>query len=232
MATQEEPIIVGVSLINSLGESDKTSLVIDNRYTDEYEMNADFFKWFGDYYRYYTKPVVYTIGADKQQRAFNAINEEQAAQPISMGTYTAQNGTYSFSLDRRSDLSRVKEVWLHDATEGAYINLMQENYSFSAGRTDGSGRFTLSVTLHPKSPTDLTEGDTGAAYATTEHRTIYVNNLPEQAEVWVYDAVGRLLANERTSSYQRSYKVGQAGVYFVRVNSPAGVQTLQTIVEQ
>ena len=232
VATQEEPIIVGVSLINSLGESDKTSLVIDNRYTDEYEMNADFFKWFGDYYRYYTKPVVYTIGADKQQRAFNAINEEQAAQPVSMGTYTAQNGTYSFSLDRRSDLSRVKEVWLHDATEGAYINLMQENYSFSAGRTDGSGRFTLSVTLHPKSPTDLTEGDTGAAYATTEHRTIYVNNLPEQAEVWVYDAVGRLLANERTSSYQRSYKVGQAGVYFVRVNSPAGVQTLQTIVEQ
>ena len=232
VATQEEPIIVGVSLINSLGESDKTSLVIDNRYTDEYEMNADFFKWFGDYYRYYTKPVVYTIGADKQQRAFNALNEEQAAQPISMGTYTAQNGTYSFLLDRRSDLSRVKEVWLHDATEGAYINLMQENYSFSAGRTDGSGRFTLSVTLHPKSPTDLTEGDTGAAYATTEHRTIYVNNLPEQAEVWVYDAVGRLLANERTSSYQRSYKVGQAGVYFVRVNSPAGVQTLQTIVEQ
>ena len=231
VSEQDEPVIVGVSLTNAKGESDKTSLVIDNKYTDDYEMNADFFKWFGDYYRYYTKPVLYTIGADKQQRAFNAINEEQAAQPISMGTYTAQNGEYTFSLDRRSDLSRVKEVWLHDATESAYINLMQEDYSFSTGKTDGTGRFTLAVTLHPKSPTDITEGRDGHSYVTSHQRTLYVNNLPQQARVWVYDAVGKLLVNETTNVYQRAYHLGQAGVYFVRVKSQQGTETLQAVVE-
>ena len=227
----DEPIIVGVNLTNAKGESDKTSLVIDNKYTDDYEMNADFFKWFGDYYRYYTKPVLYTIGADKQQRAFNAINEEQAAQPISMGTYTAQNGEYTFSLDRRSDLTRVKEVWLHDATESAYVNLMQEDYSFSTGKTDGTGRFTLAVTLHPKAPTDITEGRDGHSYVTSHQRTLYVNNLPQQARVWVYDAVGKLLVNETTNVYQRAYHLGQAGVYFVRVQSQNGCETLQAVVE-
>ena len=227
----DEPIIVGVNLTNAKGESDKTSLVIDDKYTDEYEMNADFFKWFGDYYRYYTKPVLYTIGDDKQQRAFNAINVEQAAKPISMGTYTAQNGEYTFSLDRRSDLTRVKEVWLHDATESAYVNLMQEDYSFSTGKTDGTGRFTLAVTLHPKSPTDITEGRDGHSYVTSHQRTLYVNNLPQQARVWVYDAVGKLLVNETTNVYQRAYHLGQAGVYFVRVQSQNGCETLQAVVE-
>ena len=231
VSEQEEPVIVGVNLSNSKGESDKTSLVIDDKYTDEYEMNADFFKWFGDYYRYYTKPVLYTIGADKQQRAFNALNEEQAAKPISMGTYTAQNGEYTFSLDRRSDLTRVKEVWLHDATESAYVNLMQEDYSFSTGKTDGTGRFTLAVTLHPKSPTDITEGRDGHSYVTSHQRTLYVNNLPQQARVWVYDAVGKLLVNETTNVYQRAYHLGQAGVYFVRVQSQNGCETLQAVVE-
>ena len=231
VSEQEEPVIVGVNLSNSKGESDKTSLVIDDKYTDEYEMNADFFKWFGDYYRYYTKPVLYTIGADKQQRAFNALNEEQAAKPISMGTYTAQNGEYTFSLDRRSDLSRVKEVWLHDATESAYVNLMQEDYSFATGKTDGTGRFTLAVTLHPKSPTDITDGKEGHPYVTSHQRTLYVNNLPQQARVWVYDAVGKLLVNETTNVYQRAYHLGQAGVYFVRVQSQNGCETLQAVVE-
>ena len=231
VSEQEEPVIVGVNLSNSKGESDKTSLVIDDKYTDEYEMNADFFKWFGDYYRYYTKPVLYTIGADKQQRAFNALNEEQAAKPISMGTYTAQNGEYTFSLDRRSDLTRVKEVWLHDATESAYVNLMQEDYSFATGKTDGTGRFTLAVTLHPKSPTDITDGKEGHPYVTSHQRTLYVNNLPQQARVWVYDAVGKLLVNETTNVYQRAYHLGQAGVYFVRVQSQNGCETLQAVVE-
>ena len=231
VSEQEEPVIVGVNLTNSKGESDMTSLVIDDKYTDEYEMNADFFKWFGDYYRYYTKPVLYTIGADKQQRAFNALNEEQAAKPISMGTYTAQNGEYTFSLDRRSDLSRVKEVWLHDATESAYVNLMQEDYSFATGKTDGTGRFTLAVTLHPKSPTDITDGMNGQVYVTSHQRMLYVNNLPQQARVWVYDAVGKLLVNETTNVYQRAYHLGQAGVYFVRVQSQNGCETLQAVVE-
>ena len=231
VSEQEEPVIVGVSLTNSKGESDMTSLVIDDKYTDEYEMNADFFKWFGDYYRYYTKPVLYTIGTDNEQRAFNALPEVLAAQPVSVGTYTAQNGEYTFSLDRRSDLTRVKEVWLHDATENIHTNLMQGDYTFTAGRTDGSGRFSIAVSLLPKMPTDCVNGSANGVYVSAQQRTLYLHRLPEKARVWVYDAVGKLLVQETTQAYQRAYKLNQAGVYFVRVESQEGTVTLQAIVE-
>ena len=231
ISEDEEPVIVGVKMTNAQGESDKTSLVIDDRYTEDYEMNADFFKWFGDYYRYYTKPVIYTIGTDNEQRAFNALPEVLAAQPVSVGTYTAQNGEYTFSLDRRSDLTRVKEVWLHDATENIHTNLMQGDYTFTAGRTDGSGRFSIAVSLLPKMPTDCVNGSANGVYVSAQQRTLYLHRLPEKARVWVYDAVGKLLVQETTQAYQRAYKLNQAGVYFVRVESQEGTVTLQAIVE-
>ena len=257
---KQEPVIVGVTLSNSLGESDKTSLVIDKQYTDEYEMNADFFKWFGDYYTYYTKPVLYTIGADKEKRAFNALSKELANQPIAMGMYAAKAGEYTFTLDLRSDLSRVEEVWLHDATENIYTNLLQDSYTFSTSKVNGEGRFFLSVKMKPAQepepdptpdpdptpepdPTPDPEPDpnqgtnldniaTNQVWATVKDNVIYVNGLLSSAQLWIYDAAGKLLHQDQTQYYQHTYIVPQGGAYFVRVQSTMQTQTIKVVVKQ
>ena len=226
-----EPVIVGVSLTNSLGESDKTSLVIDNQFTDEYEMNADFFKWFGDYYKYYTKPVVYSLGADNGKRAFNALSEDLATQPISLGMYAAQAGNYTFTLDRRSDLSKVQEVWLYDATEDKYTNLMQDNYTFNTAKTESAGRFFLSVKMAPKVSTDINNVTDGTIWATTQDHTIFVNGLLSNAQLWIYDATGKLLHTDQTQYYQHTYQVPVSGTYFVRVQNTMQTQTIKVVVE-
>ena len=227
----EEPVIVGVSLTNTQGESDKTSLIIDNQYTDEYEMNADFFKWFGDYYRYYTKPVLYTIGADDGKRAFNAISEELATQPISLGMYAAQAGDYTFTLDRRSDLSKVQEVWLYDATQDTYTNLLQDGYTFQTTKTESAGRFFLSVKMAPKVSTDINNVTDGTIWATTQDHTIIVNGLLSNSQLWIYDATGKLLHTDQPQYYQHSYSVPQSGTYFVRVQNTMQTQTIKVVVE-
>ena len=227
----KEPVIVGISLTNSLGENDKTSLIIDNRYTDEYEMNADFFKWFGDYYKYYTKPVLYTIGADDGKRAFNAISEELATQPISLGMYAAQAGDYTFTLDRRSDLSRVQEVWLYDAAQETHINLLQDSYTFQTAKTESAGRFFLSVKLAPEVSTEMDNVTDGTVWATTQDHTIVVNGLLSDAQLWIYDATGKLLHTDHTLYYQHSYSVPQSGTYFVRVQNTMQTQTIKVVVE-
>jgi hypothetical protein len=227
----EEPVIVGVSLTNAKGESDKTSLIIDDQYTDEYEMNADFFKWFGDYYKYYTKPVLYTIGADQGKRAFNAISEDLASQPISLGMFAAQTGNYTFSLDLRSDLSKVQEVWLYDATQDKYTNLMQDSYTFNTAKTESAGRFFLSVKMAPKVTTDTENLTSGSIWATTHNKTITINDLLSNSNVWVYDATGKLLHADHTTNYQHSYSVPTSGVYFVRVNGKTEAQTIKIVVE-
>ena len=227
----EEPVIVGVALTNSLGESDKTSLVIDDRFTNEYEMNADFFKWFGDYYNYYTKPVLYTIGADQGKRAFNALNEELAKQPIPMGMYAAQAGNYTFSLNQQFDLSRVEEVWLYDATQSTYTNLMQSDYTFSTSKVNGAGRFSLSVKLAPKVATGMDNVTADKVWATTHTKQVIVNGLENGMHLWLYDATGKLLYNEPTSNYQHTYLVPQTGTYFVSVMNGNQKQTIKVVVE-
>ena len=67
-----------------------------------------------------------------------------------MGMYAAQAGNYTFSLNQQFDLSRVEEVWLYDATQSTYTNLMQSDYTFSTSKVNGTGRFSLSVKLAPK----------------------------------------------------------------------------------
>ena len=227
----EEPVIVGVALTNSLGESDKTTLLIADRFTNEYEMNADFFKWFGDYYNYYTKPVLYTIGADQGKRAFNALNEEFAKQPIPMGMFAAQAGNYTFSLNQQFDLSRVEEVWLYDATQSTYTNLMQSDYTFSTSKVNGAGRFSLSVKLAPKVATSIDNVTADKVWATTHTKQVIVNGLENGMHLWLYDATGKLLYNEPTSNYQHTYLVPQTGTYFVSVMKGNAKQTIKVVVE-
>ena len=245
----EQPVIVGVTLSNSLGESDKTSLIIDDQYTDEYEMNADFFKWFGDYYTYYTKPVLYTVGADQGKRAFNALNEELATQPVALGMYAAQAGEYTFTLDLRSDLSHVEEIWLHDATENIYTNLLQDSYTFSTGKINGEGRFFLSVKMKPQQepdpdpeptpdPTPDSDPETSLddivanrVFATVKDNVIYISGLLSDAQLWIYDAAGRLMHYDQTKYYQHTYLVPQGGAYFVRVQGTMQTQTIKVVVK-
>lgn len=227
---EEEPVITGIVLRNAQGEQDETSLVIAERFGSSYEMGADFFKWFGDYYKYYTLPVLYSIGDDGGKRAFNAVNEEGAKQSIPLGMYAARDGQYTFSLNTRSDLSRVDKVWLYDAESGLYTDLLREDYPFATTRTEGSGRFFLSVVLKEK---EITTSAANARYGDltlyADKQTLVVRGLPEEAEVWVYDPSGKLLHHEQTRHYERQYEVPQQGTYLVRVESQDGGVTLRGV---
>lgn len=229
--TADEPVIVDVALRNAAGEQDHTALVIDDRFTDDYEMDADFFKWFGDYYRRYTQPVIYTLGADGGKRAFNAVSEASALSPVSVGYFASHAGEYTFSLNRTSDLARVAEVWLFDAQTGTYTNLLQQDYTFTSSPADGVGRFTLNARLLPKVITDVDNLGADNLRISSSHRMITVSGLPSSASLWLYDATGKLISSERTSTWQRTYTVPQSGTYFLRVETLQGANTLSTVVE-
>ncbi len=229
--TADEPVIVDVVLRNAAGEQDHTALVIDDRFTDDYEMDADFFKWFGDYYRRYTQPVIYTLGTDGGKRAFNAVSEQTAAQPVSVGYFASHAGEYTFSLNRTSDLARLAEVWLFDVQTGTYTNLLQQDYTFTTSPTDGAGRFSVNVRLLPKVTTGVDNLDAGNLRISSSCRMITVSGLPSSASLWLYDAAGKLISSERTSTWQRTYTVPQSGTYFIRVETMQGANTLSTVVE-
>ena len=158
------------------------------------------------------------------------MNEAGAKQSIPLGMYAARDGQYTFSLNTRSDLSRVDKVWLYDAESGLYTDLLREDYTFATTRTEGSGRFFLSVVLKAK---EITTGAADVRYGdlrlSTDKQSLVVRGLPEAAEVWVYDPSGKLLHHEQTRHYERHYAVPQQGTYLVRVESKDGAITLRGV---
>ena len=175
--------------------------------------------------------MLYTLGADNGKRAFNALSEELASQSISLGMFAAKAGIYAFSLDLRSDLSKVQEVWLYDATQDTYTNLLQDSYTFQTAKTESAGRFFLSVKMAPKVSTDINNITNGSVWATTQDKNILVNGLLSNAQLWIYDATGKLLLTDQTQYYQHSYSVPVSGTYFVRVQNTMQTQTIKVVVE-
>lgn len=148
-----------------------------------------------------------------------------------MGMYAAQAGNYTFSLNQQFDLSRVEEVWLYDATQSSYTNLMQSDYTFSTSKVNGAGRFSLSVKLAPKVATSIDNVTADKVWATTHTKQVIVNGLENGMHLWLYDATGKLLYNEPTSNYQHTYSVPQTGTYFVSVMKGNAKQTIKVVVE-
>ena len=148
-----------------------------------------------------------------------------------MGMYAAQNGNYTFALDKRSDLSKVQEVWLHDATSNTYTNLMEADYTFATTKTESAGRFYISVKLAPKVATGMENVNANSIWANTNEKDITIHGLLTDAQIWIYDAAGKLVVTDNTQYFQHTYTMPQAGAYFVAVQNARGKQTIKVVVE-
>ena len=231
-----ESVLVTLRMKNHEQEADETTFIISDQYSADYEIGSDLGKWFGDNYKDYTKPVLYSKANDGNKLVFYSLPDASAEQWIPLGFWggnVTQPITFSLRRNNRK-LDYVKSVMLHDKTQNTYTELLENDYQFAPGsqtKLNGS-RFEVKVLLErPKNvPTGLENIHEGL-YAYANGSQLVVVGLPEQASVWIYDAVGHLIASEATINYMRTYTMPAQGVYFVRVNSAAGQQTLRTIVK-
>ena len=238
----KHPIWVGVELQNAKGESDATTLLISDQFTDGYDMTNDLVKVRGTYYNYpsvTTKPVLASRN-NEGEMAFNALPDETAAvEGVPLNYYAAQAGMYTFALNERYSLEEVESVLLYDATTAKYYDLMSKDYSFSTDRGDNKTRFTLFVRVERKQPEITTDNNDdniltdGELSLVAVERTLVLSGLSSDADIYVYDMSGKLLTGERAKGDHGVWRttVPTAGVYFVRVNSTAGQKTLRTIVK-
>ena len=234
------PVWVPFNLTNNKGESDETTLLVSNRFTDGYEMMDDLIKWRGDYYQYAvitTKPVLATRNSSGEM-AFNALPDTSASVTgIPVNFFAAYAGDYTFSINGKYGLEEVKEAQLWDKTTGQYYDLLANDYSFSAPRGDNTDRFILYVRVErkkaPNTETDIDNVPTeGQLNLMAVGKTLVLSGITNNADVYVYDMSGKLVVGDHASGNTGVWRttVPASGVYFVRVNGIGEQQTLQTIV--
>lgn len=177
--------VVRTGIILSRGEtSDKTTILVSDKYSSEYEVGADLEKMFGSGYTLAT----YSL-SNGTRLAYNALCQTDAQQLIPIGYRAPEDGEYTFSLNPRyAENSAFEHVYLIDYQTGDITDLMASSYTFSTVRTQEDTRFTINVVPRKLTTTDI-EG--GAATESRTQKILLNDKLYIIRGGHMYDATGK-----------------------------------------
>lgn len=162
-AAEERPVKMDVDITLTDGNhSDQTGIIINDRYSDAYEIGRDLEKMFGSAYNL----VVYSLMSDNTPLAYQALAELNHMQTIPIGYRAPQAGEYTFSLNQStSSIDLLNEQYdqliLVDYETGALTNLLNSSYTFDSERTQSTSRFALYAIPRQNTPTDVPNFDSG-----------------------------------------------------------------------
>ena len=168
-------------------KADHTGLIIDDRYTSNYEIGADLEKMFGSAYN----TTIYTI-SQSTRLAYNALPHNIAQQSIPLGFRAAEEGEYTISLTNYEDIVGVESIILHDLYTGLKTNLLHLDYTFDSEATQDDNRFVVYIVARDNTTTDIstTVEDT----LDKQNRKVLINNhLYIIHEGKMYNGVGQIV---------------------------------------
>ena len=175
-------------LLDNEEQKDHMCLLIGEKFTPEYEINADLEKM-------ENVMSVYTLTGG-YKLAYNALSPNDASQPIPVGFVANVAGDYTFSLDERSDVSDIEHIWLtdHEVVGNFTTDLLDDTYSFGvkqAGRNET--RFTLRIEMKDEQevPTDIGNVQSDEGQSTTVMKFLYRDKLYILRNGVLYDATGK-----------------------------------------
>lgn len=189
------PVWCALDITNANGESDETTMLISDRFTDGYDMMDDLVKMRGDYYNYYTKPVLASRNAI-EELAFNALPDLSAETGIPLHYYAATNSSYTISYNDKFGREEIKEVNLWDAQTNQWYDLLNEAYTFSSNRTDDKNRFTVSIKVERKKTPQIATDFDNVSDSERPRKILINGNVYILRGGAVYDLTGKQMLNQ------------------------------------
>ncbi len=204
--------------------ADNAGLWVGDDHTADYEIGRDLTKM----YSADRKPQLYTV-APYGRMAYQALPDAQA-HAVPLGIYVPAKGDYTLSLNRAvSRVNEAESVCL--LYEGRVVaDLLQAGYTLSAagkGLVDG---YTLDIRRSPKVVTDIVPVNGDAPYLIVRSGMLTIANLPAEAMVQVYDALGRICFSAPAGAQTIDVAAPQTGVYTVVVTTGDQSYILKTLL--
>lgn len=139
-------------VLNNEQSEDMMGILVSDKYTAEYELNADLEKLLGDG----TSLKTYMHYGDRNM-AYVAINEVLAREWIPVTVRIPESGEYTYSLHEASIAGELEGIYLIDYQNGDHVtNLIDESYSFTAEAGTINGRFAINAIVGQReTPTDI-----------------------------------------------------------------------------
>jgi hypothetical protein len=197
-------------------------LLIADNFTEEYDFNADLSKFEN------SSINLYTIGKDGKL-AYMAINQTLAEQPIPVGYSATADGEYIIAFDEdRYNASDISALYLIDYDRNETTNLLHYDYTFHTAAGTYNQRFALQVAFLPANATNVEWVGESSVQLAVSGNTLLLNNLPGDATITIYDAVGHLIT---TASATTEMQINlPTGYYLVRIANKQQAIVIDTII--
>lgn len=208
-----------VTLTDANGGADKTTIINNPSKTTDYEIGHDLTKLIG----YAEIPQIYSLQGE-EMLAFNSLAIDNST-VIPLGVYAHADGDYTFALSEKSvgDL----EGWeLYDNETGKTTRLANEDLTVNLAQGTHEGRFEIRLQQRITTDCDNAMGD---MTTWTANGTLNINNLPADAVVYIYDAVGRMVYVANNNSTTFNYTFAARGVYNIVVRTAENSVSFKTI---
>ena len=178
----EREVEFEIMLGNELHQ-DNAGMLISEKYTPAYEINADLEKMTGSM-------SLYTI-YNGYKLAYNATSPNEAEEWIPVGYIVPKVGEYTFKLDERTAVEDIIHIYLMDNETGIITDLIDNTYTFETSDKKNENRFVISVVLSQKESGTTTGVDNLLQQDKQAQKFIYNDQLFILRDGVVYDAMGQ-----------------------------------------
>ena len=191
------PVWCAVTITSPQGETDETTMLISDEFTDGYDMMDDLVKMRGTYYQYAqitTKPVLASRN-DEGEMAFNALPDASAEAGIPLHYFAATQGEYVIAYDDKYGREEVKAVMLLDKQTNEWHDLMNDSYTFYTNRIDDKDRFMLTVRVERKKEPQIITGLEEAGEYDAPRKILLNDHVYILRGGVLYDITGKQMLN-------------------------------------
>ena len=182
LQTSEREIEFEITLSNTTRQ-DHIGLLLAEKYTPAYEINADLEKM-ENTMSVYTQTEGYKL-------AYNALSPNDATQPIPIGYIANEAGSYTFNLDENSDVEDIEHIWLTDYDLNRVVDMLDASYGFTTIQGRNETRFALTVELKAEDETPTSIADVIPPDKAAATKFIYKDKMYILNNDIIYDATGK-----------------------------------------
>ncbi len=208
-----------ITLADANGGTDATTIINNPANTTDYEIGHDLVKWIG----YAEIPQIYSLQGD-EMLAFNSLAIDNST-VILLGVYAHADGEYTFALSEKS-IGDLHGWELYDNETGKTTRLANEELTVYLEQGTHDGRFEIRLQQRITTDCDNAMGD---MMTWTANDALNISNIPADAVVYIYDAVGRMIYVATPNATTFNYNFVARGVYNIVVRTAGNAISFKTI---
>ena len=194
---------------------DRVGVLIADRYTENYDFNADLAK-------FDNHDLTIYANTKSGNLSYMAISPKTTNQSIEIGYKVLEGNQFTFRFDdSRYEAQAIDRLYLIDKELNVTTDLLQTDYSFYSDAGTYDQRFALDIRFHENNTTNIPQYSQEPSII-LENQSLNISNLPVGTRVSIYNVLGHCFYQQAATLSELSIQL-PSGYYILHINCAQGL---------